>query len=165
MVRLEDITKDAQIRGLHGDEVVKVVSVDKVGDLAISAVNQKSAGGSGDQMLFRSDEYRLELAQAGKVWAFDAPGSEFKLALEARCIQLAHLFDPMMAVHTKNEIFSSYHQGEKYFLAMVLVNGEQVSGPYYIKHPFKSEPDFGIASVNCDLSEMLSRAIKPEESL
>lgn len=102
MVKLEDIIKDAQIRGLHGDEVVKIISVDKVGDSAISVVYQKSAGGYGDQMLFRSDEARLELAQAGKAWAFDAPGSDFKLALEAWRIQLAHLFDPMMAVHTSN---------------------------------------------------------------
>ena len=56
MVKLEDIKKDAQIRGLH---------VDKVGDSAISVVYQKSAGGYGDQMLFRDDEPRLELAQAG----------------------------------------------------------------------------------------------------
>lgn len=102
MLRLEDIKKDAQIRGLHGNEVVCVVSVDKVGDSAVSVVYRKSEGGYGDQMLFRSDEARLELALAGKPWAFDAPGEDFKLALEAWRIQLAHLFDPMMAVHTSN---------------------------------------------------------------
>lgn len=53
-------------------------------------------------MLFRSDESRLELAEAGRPWAFDAPGEEFKLCLEAYRINLAHLFDPMMAVHTSN---------------------------------------------------------------
>ncbi len=102
MVKLEDIKKDAQIRGLHGDEVVKIVSVDKVGDSAISVVYQKGAGGYGDQMLFRSDEVRLEFAQAGKPWAFDSSGDDFKLALEAWRIRLAYLFDPMMAVHTSN---------------------------------------------------------------
>ena len=66
MVKLEDITKDAQIRGLHGDEVVKIVSVDKVGDSAISVVYQKSAGGYGDQMLFRSDESVLNLPRVAK---------------------------------------------------------------------------------------------------
>lgn len=102
MVKLEDIKKDAQVRGLYGNEVVRIVSVDRVGDSAISVVYQKSEGGYGDQMLFRTDEARLELAQAGKPWAFNAPGEEFKLALEAWRIQLAHLFDPMMAVHTSN---------------------------------------------------------------
>jgi superfamily II DNA or RNA helicase len=45
---------------------------------------------------------QLSLAEAGRPWAFDAPGEEFKLAAEAYRINLAHLFDPMMAVHTSN---------------------------------------------------------------
>jgi hypothetical protein len=36
------------------------------------------------------------------MWAFDAPASAFKLAAEAKRIDLAFLFDPMMAVHTSN---------------------------------------------------------------
>jgi len=53
-------------------------------------------------MLFCADEVNLALAEAGRPWAFDAPGDEFKLAAEAYRISLAHLFDPMMAVHTSN---------------------------------------------------------------
>ncbi len=59
-------------------------------------------GKPGTQSLFRSDELRLEIAKVGRPWGFDAPGSEFKLGLEAYRINLAHLFDPMMAVHTSN---------------------------------------------------------------
>jgi hypothetical protein len=66
---------------------------------------------------------------------------------------------------TKNEIFSSFNQGDKYILAIVLVDGEQVDGPHYIKYPFKTEPEFGVASVNYDLQELLARAINPEASL
>ena len=66
---------------------------------------------------------------------------------------------------TKNEIFSSFNQGEKFILAIVLVDGEQTEGPYYIKHPFKTEPEFGVASVNYDLQDLLARAIQPGESL
>jgi hypothetical protein len=66
---------------------------------------------------------------------------------------------------TKNEIFSSFNQGEKFILAIVLVDGEQTDGPYYIKHPFKTEPEFGVASVNYDLQDLLARAIQPGESL
>lgn len=61
---------------------------------------------------------------------------------------------------TKHEIFSSFNQGEKFILAIVLVDG-----PHYIKYPFKSEPEFGVASVNYDLGELLPRAIRPEGSL
>jgi SNF2 family DNA or RNA helicase len=53
-------------------------------------------------MLFRTDEVNLTLAEAGRPWAFDAPGADFKLVTEAYRINVAHLFDPMMAVHTFN---------------------------------------------------------------
>ncbi|TAN08777.1 MAG: DUF3883 domain-containing protein [Rhodanobacteraceae bacterium] len=53
-------------------------------------------------MLFRADEKALALATAGRHWSFDANGSGFKLAAEALRIELAHLFDPMMAIHTSN---------------------------------------------------------------
>ncbi len=60
---------------------------------------------------------------------------------------------------TKNEIFSSYNQGEKFILAIVLVDGDTTDGPHYIRHPFKNEPEFGVASVNYDLQELLARAV------
>lgn len=53
-------------------------------------------------MLFRTDDARLELAQAGRPWAFDADGAAFKLGLEVYRISQAALFDPMMAVHSSN---------------------------------------------------------------
>ncbi len=102
MLKLEDIRKDAQIRGIHPEEVVRVVTAEPVGDGAVTVYYTDSQGKLGEQMLFRSDEARLELAQAGKPWAFDAPGEEFKLGLEAFRISQAALFDPMMAVHTSN---------------------------------------------------------------
>ena len=53
-------------------------------------------------MLFRGDEGKLELAEAGRAWSLDADPNDFKLAAEALRIRLAHLFDPMMAIHTSN---------------------------------------------------------------
>ncbi|MBM1143828.1 DUF3883 domain-containing protein [Alcanivorax sp. ZXX171] len=102
MLKLEDIKKDAQVRGIQGDEVVRIVQVEPVGDSVLTVYYKDSQGRLAEQMLFRSDESRLELAQAGRPWAFDAPGAEFKLGLEAYRISQAALFDPMMAVHTSN---------------------------------------------------------------
>jgi hypothetical protein len=82
MIKLEDIKKDAQIRGIQADEIVRVVQVEPVGDHAITVYYKDSQGRLNEQMLFRSDEPRLELAQAGRPWAFDAPGADFKLGLE-----------------------------------------------------------------------------------
>ena len=102
MLKLEAIGKDAQLRGIEPEEIVRVVTVEPVGDDAITIYYKNSQGRLGEQMLFRSDEVRLELAEAGRAWAFDASGADFKLGLEAYRISLAHLFDPMMAVHTSN---------------------------------------------------------------
>lgn len=102
MLKLEDIKKDAQIRGIQSEEIVRIVQVEPVGDAAVTVYYKDSQGKLGEQMLFRSDEARLELAVAGRPWSFDAPGAEFKLGLEAHRITQAALFDPMMAVHTSN---------------------------------------------------------------
>lgn len=95
MLKLEDIKKDAQIKGIQSDEVVRVVQVEPVGDAAVTVYYKDSQGKLGEQMLFRSDESRLSLAKEGRPWAFDAPGAEFKLGLEAYRISQAALFDPM----------------------------------------------------------------------
>lgn len=102
MLKLEDIKKDAQVRGLKHDDVVRIVSVEPIGSDALTVIFRDSQGTLQDQMLFRSDEPNLSLAQVGRPWAFDAPGEEFKLGLEAYRISQAALFDPMMAVHTSN---------------------------------------------------------------
>src|SRR5690554_1162244 len=102
MIKLEDIKKDAQLRGIQGDDVVRVVQVEPVGDDALTVYYKDAQGRLGEQMLHRSDESRLEIAQAGRAWAFDAPGAEFKLGLEAYRIGQAARFGPMLAVHTSN---------------------------------------------------------------
>ena len=102
MLKLEDIKKDAQIRGILPDEIVRVVQTEPVGDSAVTVYYKDNQGRLGEQMLFRDNEARLELAEAGRPWAFDADGTDLKLGLEALRIRLAHLFDPMMAVHTAN---------------------------------------------------------------
>ena len=102
MLKLEDIRKDAQVRGIQGDEVVRIVATEPVGTDAVTVYYKDSQGRLNEQMLFRSDESRLALAQAGRPWAFDASGADFKLGLEAYRISQAALFDPMMAVHTSN---------------------------------------------------------------
>lgn len=66
--------KDAQVSGIQTNEIVRIVTIEPVGDNAITVYFKDSQGRLGEQMLFRSDEPRLELAQAGKPWAFDAPG-------------------------------------------------------------------------------------------
>ena len=101
-MKLEEITKGALIAGIEPGKTVRVVSVDPVGDNAITVIYRAEDGSLRDRMLFRSNEVDLSIATAGRPWSFDADGEGFKLAAEAIRINLAHLFDQMMAVHTSN---------------------------------------------------------------
>jgi SNF2 family DNA or RNA helicase len=102
VLKLEQIQKNAAISGLEPGQVVRIVTTEPVGDNALTVYYKTADGKLLERMLFRTDESKLTLAEAGRPWAFDAPGEEFKLAVEAYRINLAHLFDPMMAVHTSN---------------------------------------------------------------
>ncbi|MFN9747918.1 MAG: helicase-related protein [Burkholderiales bacterium] len=102
MLKLELIQKNAAVSGLEPGQVVRIVTTEPVGDNALTVYYKTAEGKLLERMLFRTDEANLSLAEAGRPWAFDAPGEDFKLAAEAWRINLAHLFDPMMAVHTSN---------------------------------------------------------------
>jgi hypothetical protein len=59
---------------------------------------------------------------------------------------------------TRNEIIYAVNQSEKFRLAIVFVNDDDsVDGPHYIANPFQREPDWGAASVNYVISELLAR--------
>lgn len=102
MLRLEEITKNAVIAGLEPVGVVTVRFVEAHGPDAIEVNYRLPSGETRERMLFRTDEATLSLAASGRPWSFDADAEAFKLAAEAYRINLAHLFDPMMAVHTSN---------------------------------------------------------------
>lgn len=102
MLKLENIKKNAAISGIEPGQVVRIVTTEPVGDNALTVYYKTADGRLLERMLFRNDEMNLSLADAGRPWAFDASGEDFKLAVEAYRINLAHLFDPMMAVHTSN---------------------------------------------------------------
>ena len=101
-MKLEEITKGALIAGIEPGKVARIVGVDQLGDNAVAVVYRTDDGRLGDRALFRSNESELAIATEGRPWSFDADGEGFKLAAEAIRINLAHLFDPMMAVHTSN---------------------------------------------------------------
>ena len=66
---------------------------------------------------------------------------------------------------SRNEILYAYNQADKFILAIVVVDEDEHEGPYYIRDPFTQEPDFGVASINYSLKELLSKAVPPEQTL
>ena len=101
-VKLADIKQGQLLTGVVSKEAVTVVAANPVGEDALTLVYRSSDGSLGERMLTGADAGGLAIATIGRHWAFDADGTDFKLAAEAMRIELAHLFDPMMAIHTSN---------------------------------------------------------------
>ena len=100
MARLEDLQTNAAVRGILPDAMVTVVSVQWFGSEALELTYKTSAGKVANELLYRHDEARIELVEQGRPWSFDGDGALFRLVSEAQRIRLAHLFDPVLAVHT-----------------------------------------------------------------
>jgi superfamily II DNA or RNA helicase len=103
MLKLEEIKPNIYVQGLEGDEIVQVIATVPVGTESMTVVYRNNRGTIRDQLIGRSHEANISLVEnSSRPWSFVADGTNFKLALEAQRIRLAHLFDPMMAVHTSN---------------------------------------------------------------
>ena len=99
-MKLEDLTVNAAVRGILPDSTVSVVSVQWFGSDAVELTYKTPTGKVANELLYRDDQPRLEIAEVGRPWGFDGDGALFRLVSEAQRIRLAHLFDPVLAVHT-----------------------------------------------------------------
>jgi superfamily II DNA or RNA helicase len=100
MAKLEDLRPQSSVKGILPDCQVTVVNVQWFGSAAIELTYKTPAGKVANELLYRHDEPRLEIAELGRPWSFDGDGGAFRLVSEAHRIRLAHLFDPVLAVHT-----------------------------------------------------------------
>src|SRR5439155_6896196 len=81
-MKLEDLQPNAAIRGILPDALVTVVGVQWFGSEALELTYKNPAGKVANELLYRRDQTRMDLVS------------------EAQRIRLAHLFDPVLAVHT-----------------------------------------------------------------
>ena len=100
MARLEDLRPAAAVRGVVPDGLATVVNVEWFGSDAVDLTYRDASGRIASELLYRHDEPRIEVVEAGRPWSFDGDGELFRLVSEAQRIRLAHLFDPVLAVHT-----------------------------------------------------------------
>jgi len=99
-MKLEELQPNAAIRGILPDCLVTVVGVQWFGSEALELTYKDPTGRVANRLLYRHDEGQLEVVEQGRPWSFDGDGSLFRLVSEAHRIRLAHLFDPVLAVHT-----------------------------------------------------------------
>lgn len=100
MTRLEDLQPTASVSGILPDSLVTVVSVQWFGSEALELTYKAPSGRVANELLYRHDEPRIQVVELGRPWSFDGDGHLFRLVSEAHRIRLAHLFDPVLAVHT-----------------------------------------------------------------
>jgi hypothetical protein len=101
-VKLEDIAVGSSLEGIEPTQLVSVVAVVSVGEGAVQLIYRTPDGVIKERLLGRADEGSIRPAAAERPFSFDGDGAAFQLACEAKRIDLAFLFDPMMAVHTSN---------------------------------------------------------------
>ncbi|MDR1776730.1 MAG: hypothetical protein LBR31_02725, partial [Desulfovibrio sp.] len=102
MARLEEITVGSRVAGIAGGSPVSVVAVKWHGTNAMTVTFKNAAGNVAEQILYREDEERLDVGDGSLPWSFDADANLLRLASEAYRINLAHIFDPYLAVHTSS---------------------------------------------------------------
>ena len=101
-MRLEDFGPGQFIDGIAPDQAVRVVASEPAGPDSRTIIFRRSDNTIGERLLSRADEPNITLSDLGRPWSFNAKGEDFILAAEAHRIDLAYLFDPMMAVHTSD---------------------------------------------------------------
>ncbi len=101
-MKLTDIKPGVSLVGLEPGVVCSVVATTPLAADAVQVYYKLPDGSLKERLLGPADEASLDPAATERPWAFDGDGSSFQLACEAKRIDLAFLFDPMMAVHTSN---------------------------------------------------------------
>ena len=102
MTNLEDIRPGLALIGLETGLVVSVMASVPIGTEAAQVIYKLPDGSIRERLITASDINTLAIATTERPWSFDGDGDAFKLAIEAKRIDFAFLFDPMMAVHTSN---------------------------------------------------------------
>src|ERR1039458_6489632 len=101
-MRLQDLTVGISLNGLESSDVATIIAVVPIAEGAVQVIYKTPDGTLKDRLLNRADEPNISIATTERPWSFEGDGEAFKLTVEAKRIDLAFLFDPMMAVHTSN---------------------------------------------------------------
>lgn len=99
-MKLEELTKGSLIKGILPNQIITVIDVKWCGSNAVELTYKDANGHLGNELIYRETETTLEIVTQNRPWNFNADGYLLRLVSEAQRIKLAHLFDPLLAVHT-----------------------------------------------------------------
>ena len=102
MLPLDHLKTGQALVGLEPNVVSTVVAVVPIAASTVRVIYTTPDGTLKDRLLNAEDESQISTATTERPWSFDGDGASFQVTCEARRIDFAFLFDPMMAVHTSN---------------------------------------------------------------
>lgn len=97
MVQLHELKPGQRVSGLVAGGDVTIVTTEPHGSSVVNVVYRDDNGSISDRLV-TAEQLESVIVATGRRWTFDADGAAFKLASEARRIELAHLFDPYAAL-------------------------------------------------------------------
>lgn len=100
MAHLEDIIAGCHVTGLAAQGTATIIAAKWYGANVLEVTFKDAKGNLASQLLYRENEANIEVLDKNLPWSFDADGDVLRLTSEAYRIQLAHIFDPYLAVHT-----------------------------------------------------------------
>lgn len=109
MLQFDDLKPGIFVRGLIAGQVAQVMTVLPVAPDTATLILKDEAGALSERMLYAHELPACELVTPEAGYAFDADAETLRLVSEALRIQLAHLFDPYLAVHT-SQVMPLPHQ-------------------------------------------------------
>ena len=78
MSKLEDLQPNASVQGILQNCLVTVVSTQWFGSEALELTYKDPGGKVANELLYRHDEPRIEIAAQGRPWSFDGDGQLFR---------------------------------------------------------------------------------------
>ncbi|GAB4324009.1 MAG: helicase-related protein [Leptolyngbyaceae cyanobacterium] len=100
MAQLEDLTRGTLVKGILPNHNITVIDAKWHGSDVVELTYKDANGHPYTEILFRDREPTLEIVTEERLGRFDGDGALLRLVSEAHRIRLAHLFDPLLAVHT-----------------------------------------------------------------
>jgi hypothetical protein len=110
-MKLEELASGQSLSGIEPTDVVSVVALVPLAEGSVQLIYRTPDGAMKERLLGRADEATIAIAITERPFSFDGDGGAFQLTCEAKRIDLAFLFDPMMAVHSSNVELLTYQRG------------------------------------------------------
>lgn len=101
-MKLQELQNGLSVTGLEGEIVTSISAVIPITGTSVQVIYKLPDGSLKERLIDESAAASIMKAEASRPWSFTGDAEQFKLAVEAKRIDLAFLFDPMMAVHTSN---------------------------------------------------------------